>query len=81
LQKFLIENNLNDMDKLKNVLKNNWLMLAGVAIGAVGGYLYWLKIGCSSGACPITSSPVISTIWGAVMGGLIFSIFKKEKVQ
>ena len=69
------------MDKLKNGLKNNWLMLSGGILGATGGYLYWRFVGCASGSCPITSSPVISTIWGAVMGGLIFSIFKKEKVQ
>lgn len=60
-------------------IKKNWLTLLGVAIGALGGYLYWLYIGCESGSCPITSSPLISSLWGAVMGGLLFSIFKMEK--
>ncbi len=64
---------------IKMKIKKNWLTLLGVAIGALGGYLYWLYIGCESGSCPITSSPLISSLWGAVMGGLLFSIFKMEK--
>jgi hypothetical protein len=27
-------------------------------------------VGCASGACPITSNPWVSTIYGMVMGGL-----------
>lgn len=64
---------------IKMKIKKNWLTLLGVAIGALGGYLYWLYIGCESGSCPITSSPLISSLWGAAMGGLLFSIFKMEK--
>ncbi|MDR2120975.1 MAG: DUF6132 family protein [Tannerella sp.] len=67
------------MNKLIAVLKHNLLMLIGGVLGAAGGYLYWLKIGCSSGTCPITSSPVASAVWGAVMGGLVLSMFQKEK--
>lgn len=64
---------------IKKVFTQYWLVLLGVVIGALGGYLYWLYIGCSSGSCPITSSPFLSSLWGAVMGGLLFSIFKREK--
>ncbi|MHA4740663.1 DUF6132 family protein [Dyadobacter sp. MSC1_007] len=46
---------------------------AGIAIGSVLGYLYYHFIGCSSGTCPITSNPVNSTLYGAVMGGLLIS--------
>jgi len=60
-------------------VKNNILYLIGGIIGAVGGYLYYFYIGCDSGTCPITSSPTMSVIWGAVMGGLLLSILKKEK--
>lgn len=66
------------MDKLKTILKRNWTYLAGAASGAVAGCLYWYFIGCSSGTCPITASPVNSVVWGAVMGSLLFSLFKKE---
>ena len=64
---------------IKKVFTQYWLVLLGVVIGALGGYLYWLYIGCSSGSCPITSSPFLSSLWGVVMGGLLFSIFKREE--
>ncbi len=64
---------------IKKVFTQHWLVLLGVVIGALGGYLFWLYIGCSSGSCPITSSPFLSSLWGAVMGGLLFSIFKREE--
>ena len=64
---------------IKKVFTQHWLTLLGVVIGALGGYLYWLYIGCSSGSCPITSSPFLSSMWGAIMGGLLFSIFKREE--
>jgi H+/Cl- antiporter ClcA len=62
---------------IKKVFTQYWLVLLGVVIGALGGYLYWLYIGCSSGSCPITSSSLFSSLWGAVMGGLLFSTFKR----
>jgi len=43
-------------------------------LGAVGGYLYYRFVGCASGACPITSNPVISTLYGGVLGFLIGTI-------
>ena len=55
------------------------LTVLGILAGAVGGYLYYHFIGCTSGSCPITSQPVNSTLYGAMMGGLFFSSFKKEK--
>ena len=68
------------MNKIINLTKKNWPYFAGGILGSAGGYLYWYYIGCSSGTCPITSSPVISTIWGALMGGLLFGIiFYKHK--
>ena len=38
------------------------------AIGAALGYGYYKLIGCPNGSCPITSSPVSSTLYGAAMG-------------
>lgn len=65
------------MDRVINIIKRNSLMLIGLAVGAIGGFLYWRLIGCSSGTCPITSSPIISSVWGALLGGLVLSSFKK----
>ena len=41
-----------------------------VLLGAGVGYAYHRLVGCSSGACPITANPYISTLYGAVIGGL-----------
>lgn len=63
---------------LKELFKKHWLTVAGVITGAIGGFLYWRFVGCSTGTCPITSSPINSSIWGAVMGGLLLSMFKRD---
>ena len=66
---------------MKNWVLNNKLVIAGVLIGAVSGYFYWQQVGCSSGTCAITSKWHNSTAYGALMGGLVFSMFKKEQKQ
>ncbi len=56
-----------------SILKLKYLILVlGVFVGAIAGFLYWQYVGCSSGTCMITSKPVNSTVYGAVMGYLIF---------
>lgn len=54
------------------------LTMAGITVGALGGYLYYHFAGCNTGTCAITSKLVNSTIYGALMGGLFFNLFKKE---
>lgn len=63
---------------IKKIITNNRLLIAGAALGAIAGYLYWQQVGCSSGTCMITSKPLNSTIYGSVMGALLFTMFKKE---
>lgn len=55
------------------------LWVLGALIGAAGGYLYYVKIGCNSGSCPITSNPWVSTLWGAVMGYLLADLIPVRK--
>ncbi len=50
----------------------------GVIVGAIAGYLYYFYIGCASGTCAITSKPLNSTLYGALMGGLVFNMFVKS---
>jgi hypothetical protein len=46
----------------------------GVIIGLVAGFLYYQEIGCASGSCAITSKPLNSTLYGGLMGGLLFNL-------
>lgn len=55
------------------------LALIGILVGAVAGYLYYHFIGCASGSCAITSKPLNSTLYGALMGAVLFANFKNEK--
>ena len=64
---------------MKNWVINNKLLLAGIIVGALGGFLYWQQIGCTTGSCDINSKWHNSTAYGDLIRGLIFSIFRKEK--
>jgi len=58
------------------------ITLIGVVVGAVSGYAYYYFVGCASGTCSITSKPINSTIYGAVLGGLLLNSianFQKKK--
>lgn len=66
---------------MNSMLKRNLLHIVGALLGAVGGFAYWHFVGCQSGTCPITSSPYISTIYGAVLGALLLSMFKKKETD
>lgn len=50
----------------------------GVVVGAIAGYLYYFYVGCLSGTCAITSKPLNSSLYGAVVGGLLFNMFVKS---
>ena len=66
---------------MKNYMLKHGLTIIGLVVGACAGYLYYHFAGCASGTCIITSKPINSTLYGAIMGGLIFSSFKKEKIN
>ncbi len=52
--------------------------IIGVIVGALSGWAYWYFVGCSSGTCAITSNPLNSTVYGAVMGALAAGLFRKS---
>lgn len=66
------------MKKINKYLKSNILTTSGVILGLIAGILYWKFVGCKSGTCPITSSWYGSAIYGALLGGLILSLFEKN---
>jgi hypothetical protein len=64
---------------IKSLFQKNKLSIIGAVIGAVGGFTYWKFIGCASGTCKITSNPLNSTLYFALLGALTLSLFKKDK--
>jgi len=54
------------------------LLIAGIIIGGIAGYAYYHFIGCTSGHCVISSHPVNSTLYGAMMGGIVSQLFQRE---
>jgi Family of unknown function (DUF6132) len=67
----------NEIKKIKRSLTMPWLkFLIAPVIGGALGFIYYKFIGCSTGTCPITSNPWISTIYSSVMGLLISFIIK-----
>lgn len=59
---------------MQNFIKKYRLSILGILLGGIGGYLYYHFIGCTTGSCAITSKPFNSTVYGMVMGYLLFSI-------
>lgn len=66
------------MTKNKMTKKAYVITGIGVIIGLISGYLYYSQIGCESGTCAITSKPLNSTLYGGLMGGLLFNLFVKS---
>ncbi|MCE9538157.1 MAG: DUF6132 family protein [Bacteroidetes bacterium] len=64
-----------------NFINKYKLTIIGIITGAIGGYLYYHFVGCESGTCAITSKPLNSTLYGAMMGGLLLNMFQKEKTK
>lgn len=59
--------------------KNLIITASGVLIGLIAGYTYYHFVGCASGTCAITSKPLNSSLYGGLLGGLLFNMFVKEK--
>jgi hypothetical protein len=60
-----------------NVLTKYRLTFVGLLVGALLGYVYYHFVGCASGTCAITSTPLNSTLYGALLGWLLFNLFQK----
>ncbi len=48
-------------------------LLIGAVVGGALGFAYYKFVGCSTGTCPLTSNPFISTIYGMAVGALLAS--------
>ena len=51
-------------------------LILGLVIGGGLGFAYYKLVGCSTGTCPLTSNPIISTCYGAVVGAIVAGTFR-----
>jgi phage shock protein E len=63
------------------LLKKLKFAIIDVLLGAILVYIYYAKVDCGRGSCAIASSPINSSLYGAVMGYLVTGMFKKEKKE
>ena len=56
---------------IKGVFQAKRIQIIFLLVGAVGGFLYWRFVGCTSGTCVIKSVWYWTTLWGAAVGYLV----------
>jgi hypothetical protein len=64
--------------KIIRLIKETYGEIIGIVIGSIGGFIYYSIAGCPTGACVITSNPLLTILWGALIGYLVGSTFKKK---
>ena len=57
------------------------LLMLGAFAGGLVGYLYYYFVGCAAGTCAITSKPLNSILYGALLGALLLNMFKRTNTQ
>jgi hypothetical protein len=62
------------MENLTMTVLLDWAWkVTPILLGAAGGFLFYRFVGCKSGTCPITRSPWLSTIYGAILGAMFIA--------
>ena len=82
--KYLISTSEKELLKLrmKHFLKRHagaCFLAAFAAAGLAFGLGYYFAVGCALGACPITSNPAASALYGGVMGFLLGYILLPQR--
>jgi Family of unknown function (DUF6132) len=68
------------MELLKSKIVRKWSKIfLPILLGGAAGYLYYSFVGCTTGTCPITSNPWLSTGYGAFAGFVFISLQTNKK--
>ena len=46
-------------------------IIIGAVVGGALGFGWYKLVGCSTGACPLTSNPFVTTVYGVVVGAVV----------
>jgi hypothetical protein len=50
--------------------------LAGMLLGGLGGYIYYLTVGCHVEGCAFVSNPYLSVLWGALLALILAEVVR-----
>ena len=64
---------------MKEFIIKHLFRIIGIIVGGIGGFSYYYFVGCATGACPLKSNPYLMTAYGALLGYLVFDMFKTKK--
>lgn len=56
-------------------------LIGSILGGLVGYFVFYRLIGCSTGSCPITANPYISTVYGIILGSLIIGALATQSLK
>ena len=54
-------------------------LILGILVGGGLGFAYYHFVGCSTGSCPLTGNPYVTTIFGGMLGGMFAGAFRQTQ--
>jgi hypothetical protein len=63
---------------MKKWMFQNKGYVIGAVLGGLAGFLYWKYVGCLTGTCAISSQPLNSTLYFALLGAVLLGSFRKS---
>jgi tetrahydromethanopterin S-methyltransferase subunit D len=66
---------------MKKFIQSRFWQILGGIFGGIAGYFYWREIGCVTGTCPITSKPLNSIIYFAVLAYFVTGTIEGFRAQ
>lgn len=66
------------MKTILHFIHINRIVLAGMFLGLIIGYIHWFYFGCYWGSYPMSSVNWVNALAGMFWGGLITSLFNDD---
>lgn len=64
------------MKNIFTILSNNGIVLIGMLLGLIAGYLYWHYIACYWGVYPLSAECWVNCSYGVLTGGFLTCLIK-----